>query len=157
MDEKVLERYENLFNIKKERIEELINEFAKEGIEGILRDELHNEYLIEIIYRVGKTEDERLFLAYLVGGMTQRVRATMMMSELQDALIRRISDFFANNMQLYVQLRDAFWEELANYLGTPDLDKILEKDRNFEEKLYFAKKKLMDELKKWREENDEQI
>ena len=140
MNEKTLEEYEKVFGIKKERVQELINELAKDIIERTLRDETDDEYLTESIYQIGKTEDERLFLAYFIGGIRQTVFATSLMSKLEDVLIERDMRFRG--------ITEAFWNDMSNNLGEPDFEQIEKKDRHIFEKAFLASKKIKELIRK---------
>lgn len=155
MNENWLRYYENIFNINKKRIKELINTFAKDVVERILREELIEEYIIETIYQIGKTEDERLFLAFLMGGIKQTVFARIIMGMIVEKLIEINTETFTKNMNFYMQLTDVFWEKLSNKLGTPDFDELLKEDKDFIKKMFLASKKL-GELEKRRGKDDKQ-
>lgn len=155
MNENWLRYYENIFNINKKRIKELINTFAKDVVERILREELIEEYIIETIYQIGKTEDERLFLAFLMGEIKQTVFARIIMGMIVEKLIEINTETFTKNMNFYMQLTDVFWEKLSNKLGTPDFDELLKEDKDFIKKMFLASKKL-GELEKRRGKDDKQ-
>lgn len=152
MDEEILKYYEDVFNIKRERVEELINEFAKETIDRILREEVADEYIIENIYQIGKTEDERLFLAYLIGGIRQTVLATKLISMLAETLINKNIASFMESMSFYTQLPNVFWNELSDKLAVPDYKKLIEKDKDILEKMLLANKKLDDLIRRMKDD-----
>jgi len=125
-----LKFYEKLFCIKKERIQELINLLMKEVVERITRGEVYNEYIIESIYQIGKTEDERLFLAF----------------------------FFGETRMLYIAFYTIaketknMVETLQRMTGQPDFEKLF-RDRDFCIN-YFLAGKIIDDIIKKEGKND---
>ena len=154
MDEKLIKYYESVFHIKKERVQELINELAKDVVDRILREEIeNNEYVIESIYQIGKTEDERLFLAYFIGGIKQSILATNLISILVETLIKKSMNEFFETATFYSKLPNLFLDELTSNLGFPDDETF--NDKKMVEKVLLANKKLHDLIKKVMEERDE--
>jgi len=125
------EFYEDTFNIKKERVQELINDMAIEIVDRTLRNERKNEYVIESIYQLGKTEDERLFLAFFMGGVMQIMSATNKIAMLVDTMIKRNM----RDIVLYQQMPDAFFSEMSENMGVPDFEMIYRKDNQIFDKM----------------------
>jgi len=144
------EFYEDTFNIKKERVQELINDISKEVIDRTLRNERKNEYVIESIYQIGKTEDERLFLAFFMGGVMQIMSATNKIAMLVDTMIKRNM----RDISLYQQMPDAFFSEMSENVGVPDFEMIYRKDNQIFDKMNEVIDKISEILSEDEDKNE---
>lgn len=158
MTDELFEFYGNTFNIEKNRIKELISEFAIETLNRAFKNELDNpEYTIEVIYQVGKTEDERLFLSFYVGEIRQTMYAIQLLSNETKKLVDIIKDAPEPiNKDTYISLITLLVKYIITMLqenvGEPDYDNILKKDKDF-----FNKIKDILEIFKKGEKHDNQI
>lgn len=117
MNDKLLKFYEDAFGVKKERIEKIVNEFTKKSLERDLNGETDDVIIIKDIYKIGKTEDERLFLAFYMGGARQIILAM----DLIESIIPS------------KELKKKIWNRLSNNVGKPDIDKLVREDKEFAE------------------------